>query len=209
LQNLFKISLPPPDYIDLLPDRDSNQRYNLIYKDYPVFKFINFNEMRLDCNLNLYPKQLSPDINFQEIVVLDKLNNPLYTISSIFPKKYRKAKECIEFLYHMVLANSELNKDTLKQENYYFILQNPKVPYIYQLLIDNNCELFNYEGKADILYRLQPLADDDIALFNHNDYLKIFVFFQSNVHTYIDPIVIYFNRYERLMDLKTVFCLRR
>jgi hypothetical protein len=193
------------DYIDLLPDRDSNQRYHSIYKDYPVFKYLNFNDMRIDFNLNLYPKQISPDVNFEEIAVYDKDNNKLYTISSILARRCKKAKECIDYIYEVALANSELNAAVYDKRNYYFILQHPKIPYIYQLLIDNNCELFTYEGKADIQYRLQPFSDDEIELFGNNNYFKLFIFFQTNSsHIYLDPIVLYVNRNEKLKDVKTM-----
>jgi hypothetical protein len=193
------------DHVDLLPDRDSNQRYNSIYKDYPVFKYLNFNEMRIDFNINLYPKQVSPDINFEEISVYDKDNNKLYTLSSIFTRRCKKAKECIDYIYDVAIADNTINPDIWDRGNYYFILQHPKVPYIYQLLIDNNCELFSYEGKADIQYRLQPFSDEEVEYFGNNNYLKMFVFFQANGGSvYIDPLVMYIDRNERFRELKTM-----
>lgn len=194
------------DHIEIQTERDRGPKFALACKENFILKYLDQAECRLDFNMNIFPKQALSEAYFQEIILYDSDNNRLCQLSLILPKKVKKCREIIDYLYDLVLYNSEIYKgENFLPEDYFFILQHPKKHYIYQMLIDNNYDLLKYESKADFIeYRLQPFKEQDIDCFQNTDYFKIFVAFQyvSSTHLKIEPIVIYLDKSLKLFELK-------
>lgn len=191
------------DQIDFIMERDSSNKFVQAVKEYPVLKFYNRTSSRLDITINLYNKNILSEFNYHEFHLYNRENNKIGFISCVIPKKMRKCKEVIDYIYDNILNNKKVVKtDTIySKENYYFILQNPKHVFIYQIFNDKTSDLFKFEGKCEINYRLQPLDNQTISLLSDQENLKLFI---SIAHdsTYIDPIVIYLKRKNRIYDMK-------
>lgn len=163
---------------DILSERDKGPKFAQACKEIPILKFLNFSECRIDFNFSLCPKQNLNDSYLHHLTIYDIDNIKICHLSIIFPKKLKKSREIIEYMYNTVLINKNIVREIYDKDQYYFILQNPKKNYIYQMLVDNNSDLSKFEGKAEILeYRLQPFPINEIEIFFDSNHYKIFVSF--------------------------------
>jgi ubiquitin C-terminal hydrolase len=199
------------EYIELFQERDSGPKFFQACKETPLLKYINQADCRIDLNITFFLKQVNPEYYSHNISLFDIDNNRICIITGIFPKKVKRCRDVIDYLYDTILTNSDYCNANYDQENFFFILQHPSENYIYQMLVDNNTELLKHEGKAEKLeYRLQPFKNEVKECFQDGNCLKIFVSFlvscvnvvNPNDSAIFDPVVIFVKKGTKMFELK-------
>jgi ubiquitin C-terminal hydrolase len=180
LTEIFLSNFISLENFDIPSERDKGPKFTQACKEIQILKFLNFSECRIDFNFSIYPKENLNDSYLQHLTIYDIDNNKICQLSIIFPKKIKKCKEMLEYIYNTVLTNKNIVREIFDYDQYFFILQNPKKNYIYQMLVDNNSELSKFEGKAENLeFRLQPFSLNEIDNFFDSNHYKIFVSFNE------------------------------
>ena len=145
LENMLTI-----DHLELIQERETNPKYAIAFKDIPINRYINTSECRIEFNLVLCPKNSLPDTYYQEISLYDEDNNRSCILSCVFPKKIKKCRDVIDYLSPLILNNaSSESGEQFEKEDYYFILQNPKTGYIYQMVYNNNNDFLQHADKIE------------------------------------------------------------
>jgi len=197
--------------IELFQERDLGPKFFQACKETPLLKYINQADCRIDLNITFFLKQVNPEFYSHNISLFDIDNNRISIITGIFPKKVKRCRDVIDYLYDTIITNSDYCNSNYDRENFFFILQNPAEKYIFQLLVDNNTELLIHEGKAEkIEYRLQPFKNEVKECFHDGNCLKIFVSFlvssvnvlNPNDSQIFEPVIIFVKKATKMVEVK-------
>ena len=170
---------------------DKDEMINLIgndYNDYPIIKYFDLKNARINLELNLYENIYLQDTYYQEFNIFDINNNYVSKLSILIPKKIRKTNEVLEYIKFFL--DEFFKKNNFELNNYFFLLQKRNYNYLYQILTNANSDLKIFESKfKDIEYRIQPFYNEEINKIYNSEYKKIFVTFTE--YNYFHPMIIY------------------
>ena len=170
---------------------EKEEMINLVgkeYNDYPILKYFDLQNARINLELNLYENICLQDTYYQEFNIFDINNNYVSKLSILIPKKIRKTNEILEYIKFFLDDFFKLNNFELN--NYFFLLQKRNYNYLYQILTNANSDLKIFESKfKDIEYRIQPFYNEEINKIYNSEYKKIFVTFTE--YNYFYPLIIY------------------
>ena len=176
------------DYIEIISDKEST-----LLREYPMIKYLNNHDTAIFFQMNIFPKT---EINFSplDLLLFDEDNNQIERVCISLPKRLKTCKEIIDFIYEPLLL--KFYKTIIKEE-LYFVLQNPSLKVIYEVMKYNNEELFQYHGKEFVIdYRIQPYKRVySYDFLDYNGHYKIFFSFISTEGVSIDyPFFIFLNK---------------
>ena len=184
--------------------RNNNEKEEMMklvgkeYNDYPILKFFDLQNCRINLELNLYDYKALQDCYYQEFNIFDIDNNYVSKLSILIPKKIRKTNEFLEYLKSFL---DEYFQNNLELNNYFFLLQKRNHNYLYQIITNANSELKIYESKfKDIEYRIQPFSNEEINKIYNSEYKKIFVTFAE--YNYFYPMIIYLKPEDNFKNIK-------
>jgi len=205
------------NYFDIINNRDTNGKIANMYKEIPISRFVNHNEMRIDLSFNYIPKANISEFRYFEFSIFDKDSNKIAYVSSILPRKLKKTRDIVEFivksnsidkifehynndLYHF--KNNIINK--INPKSCFFILQHPNDCFIYHFISDENSEIFIFEGKGEFKYRMQIYDEEFISKLNNGNFSKIYlkVNLINGEDVKIDPLIMYVEKDQTIFELK-------
>ena len=158
------------------------------YNEYPIIKYFDLKNARINLELNLYENICLQDTYYQEFNIFDLYNNYVSKLSILIPKKIRKTNEILEYIKFFL--DEFFKKYNFELNNYFFLLQKRNYNYLYQILTNANSDLKIFESKfKDIEYRIQPFYNEEINKIYNSEYKKIFVTFTE--YNYFHPLIIY------------------
>ena len=178
--------------INLLKNNnDKEEMFKLVgkeYNHYPILKYFDLQNARINLELNLYDNNSLQDCYYQEFNIFDVDNNYTSKLCILIPKKIRKTNEILEYLKFFL---DEYFENNFGLNNYFFLLQKRGYNYLYQIITNGNSDLKIYESKTkDIEYRIQPYYNEEINKIYNSEYKKIFITFTE--YNYFYPMTIYF-----------------
>jgi hypothetical protein len=166
------------DNLEFTNLKNTSNKYLSAYKDYPLLKYLNNSDCRIEFEVNLNPIDINCESFCQEVILYDIDNNCVCKISVLFSKKIKKFKEIIDHIYDVFLKN--ILNQYFYQENFFFLLQNPISGYIYQLVTDSSSDLYKYEARTENMeLRIQPYSKEMVEKFQDPNYIKIFICVQE------------------------------
>ena len=169
------------------------------YNEYPIFKYFDLQNCRINLELNLYENYSLQDTYYQEFNIFDINNNYISKLCILIPKKIRKTNEVLEYIKYFL--DEFFKNNYYELNNYFFLLQKRNHNYLYQIITNANSDLKIYESKfKDIDYRIQPYLNEDINKIYNSEYKKIFITFTE--YNYFYPMIIYLKPEDNFKNIK-------
>jgi len=180
---------------------------------YPLLKYIGVSRQtsfhRLDFNIQFLKPELYSDYELLPLMMFDIDNNPFAKLNIFLPNELRICEEIVNYLYNQALLSFKQFYN-IPPKNFYFIIQNDKASFAYDLFANRSINLFQHKNAGVLIrYRLQPLRDQEIENINEKENCKIFCAFSTKEQNVACNPIVFFSKVTSTVKEIKMFLLEK